>query len=495
MPGPNHFKFSKFMSHTQKYISILLTGLSLSIGACSIPSKVSQKEALKVPEHFTRIDGTDSTNIAQLNYREFFKDRKLTAIIDEVLQNNFDQKIAEEQLKIASAYLLARKGALLPSVQAGINVSGTHYGKHTIEGVGNFDTNLSPNIEESQKVNTSFTPNYWLGLSVGWEIDIWGKLTNLKKAAQKRFLATQQARELMQSILVTQAASLYYELITLDKMSAILKDNIKLQEQALEIVKIQKEVGRATELAVQQFNAQLANTEASWVEIQQQTTNIENQLLALMGRFEGTVKRSEKIEAAHLPLKMDHGHPAQLLNYRPDIKMAYSELEATHAAAKAARAAFFPTISLSAYGAYNAFNSGYLFNPTSLVYQLLGNMVAPVFQQNQLKSQFKVAGAQQEIAFLQYQKAVVGAFQEVKTLIQYLENNEKILDIKSREVNALVSSVEISNDLYVSGYANYLEIINAQRSKRAADLDLVEARRNQALAMIQLYKALGGGWQ
>lgn len=483
------------MFTTQKYISILLTGLSLGIGACSIPSKVSRKENIKVPEQYTGINSTDSASVAQLNYRDFFKDTHLTAIIDEVLQNNYDQRIAEEQLKIASAYLLARKGALLPSVQAGINASGTRYGKHTIEGVGNFDTNLSPNIDESQKVNTSFTPNYWLGLSVGWEIDIWGKLASLKKAAQKRFLATQQARDLVQATLVTQAASLYYELVTLDKMSAILKDNIKLQEQALEIVNIQKEVGRATELAVQQFNAQLSNTEATWVEIQQQTTDVENQLLALMGRFEGTIKRSEKIEPAHLPLKMDHGHPAQLLSYRPDIQMAYSELEASHADAKAARAAFFPTISLSAYGAYNAFNSSYLFNPTSLAYQLLGNMVAPVFQQNQLKSQFKVATAQQEIAFLEYQRTVVGAFQEVKTLIRYIENNQKILDFKSKEVSALANSVEISNDLYVTGYANYLEIINAQRSKRAADLDQVQARRNQAQAMIQLYKALGGGWQ
>ncbi len=483
------------MFTTQKYISILLTGLSLGIGACSIPSKVSRKENIKVPGQYTGINSTDSVSIAQLNYRDFFKDAHLTAIIDEVLQNNFDQRIAEEQLKIASAHLLARKGALLPSVQAGINASGTRYGKHTIEGVGNFDTNLSPNIDESQKVNTSFTPNYWLGLSVGWEIDIWGKLANLKKAAQKRFLATQQAKELMQATLVTQAASLYYELVTLDNMSAILKDNIKLQEQALEIVNIQKEVGRATELAVQQFNAQLSNTEATWVEIQQQTTNVEHQLLALMGRFEGTIKRSEKIEPAHLPLKMDHGHPAQLLSYRPDIQMAYSELEASHADAKATRAAFFPTISLSAYGAYNAFNSSYLFNPTSLAYQLLGNMVAPVFQQNQLKSQFKVATAQQEIAFLEYQQTVVGAFQEVKTLIRYIENNQRILDFKSKEVSALANSVEISNDLYVAGYANYLELINAQRSKRAADLDQVQAKGNQARAMLQLYKALGGGWQ
>lgn len=471
-------------------------GLSVVVfmASCSIPKKVNKKNFEGLPEAFQKANsGTNS--LAQLQYKDFFKDPHLVQLIDNVVAHNFDQKIALEQLKIAEATLLARRGALLPNVQAGLNASGTRYGKHTIEGVGNFDTNLSPNIDESQKVNTNITPNYWLGLSANWEIDIWGKLGNLKKAAQARYLATTEGKHLLQSALVTQVATLYYELITLDKQRAILKENIKLQSSALEIVQIQKEVGRATELAVQQFIAQLTNTEASLVALRQQTVNAENQLLALMGKYEGKIERAAKIEAAHLPYGPQQGHPKQLLQYRPDINRAFQELEASHADANAARTAFFPTVNISGYGAFNAFNGAYFFNPTSMVFQLLGNMAAPVFQQHQLKSQFKIVTAQQEIAFLDYQKAIVGAFQEVRSLLNFIEHNDAILKLKEKEVAALVNSVDISNDLYVTGYASYLEIISAQRSKIAADMDLILARRNQAQAMIQLYKALGGGWQ
>lgn len=477
----------------RRYIGVFGLGVVLLSG-CSIPAKVAKNPEVILPDGFSESELSDTSNIAKLKYADFFNDPLLVQVIDNVVQQNFDHRIALQQLQIASAQLSMRRGALLPNIQAVLSASGTRYGKYTIEGVGNFDTNLSPNIEENQKVNTNITPNYWLGLSASWEIDIWGKLSNLKRAAQSRYLATEQGRQALQSALVTQATTLYYELITLDRQQAILEENIKLQESALEMVQVQKEVGRATELAVQQFTAQLANTRAILIELKQQTVNTENRLLQLMGKYEGKIARAKKIVPVQLAYSTQFGHPSQLLQYRPDITRAYSELEASHADAKAVRAAFFPTVSVTGYGAFNAFNGAQVFNPMSLVFQLLVNMVAPVFQQNQLKAQFKIATAQQEMAFLAYQKNIVEAFQEVKTLLSYIEASEDIVGYKQTEVAALARSVEVSNDLYVSGYANYLEIISAQRSKIAADIDLIMAKRNQAQAMIQLYKALGGGW-
>lgn len=473
-----------------------MTGLFLTgiLSSCSIPEKITAKEDFHLPEKYISQDRTDSLTIASLRFEDFFRDPQLTLLIEEVLAQNFDHKIAGEQMKIAEAYLRYRRGSMLPSLHATANASGTRYGKHTIEGVGNFDTNLSPNIDESQKVNTNFTPNYWLGLTANWEIDLWGKLRQMKKAAQKRFLATTHGRNLLRSALVTQTAILYYELITLDREEVILNENIALQKRALEVVGIQKSVGRATELAVQQFQAQLANTEAVLVEVQQQITATENQILALCGKYEGQVERGPAIDRNNIAYQTQHGLPGQLLQYRPDILAQYLELEASHADAKAVRAAFFPTVSLSAYAGYQSFNSAQLLQPTSLAYQLLGGLTAPVFQQNQLRSEFKIATARQEIAFLNYQKSVVHAFQEVRTLLSYIDNNQKILQLKSEEVASLTRSVDISNDLYVAAYAGYLEIISAQKSKIAADIDLIKAERNQVLAFIQLYKALGGGW-
>ncbi|MCD2423100.1 TolC family protein [Niabella pedocola] len=463
----------------------------LAIG-CAVPKTTAIKQAAPLPEHYTTNTG-DSLSVARLQFRDFFSDKPLATLIDQVLASNIDGQIAAAQIKIAEAYLEARRAALLPSVTAGLRASGTHYGKHTMEGVGNFDTNLSPNIDNSQRIPTVITPDYWLGLSASWEIDLWGKLGNLQHAARERFLATRQGRDLLTAALITHTATLYYELIMLDKEVAILIENIALQERALEIVKIHKEVGRATELAVQQFDAQLANTRAALYSVQQQTTATENQLLELTGSYTGTIERSASIDIKAIHYLAAHGHPQQLLQYRPDIRAAYHELQASHADAQAARAAFFPSVTLAATAGLQSFNAAKLLNPTSIATQLLGGITAPVFQKKQLKASFNIATAEQEIAFLNYQKTINKAFQEVRTLLNYIDQNKKILAEKNKEVEALDKGIEVSNDLYVTAYASYLEIIAAQKSKITADLDLIKAERDQAHVLIQLYKALGGG--
>ncbi len=173
---------------------IIPVGLSLLAIGCGAPKLTAVKEIKPLPEAYEDKMPVDSNNIARLHFEDFFQDPHLIALINRVLTNNLDNKIASERIKIATAYLEARQGALLPSVTAGLRASGTHYGKHTMEGVGNFDTNLSPNIDNSQQIPTFITPDYWLGLSASWEIDLWGKLRSLKGAAMERFLASQQEK-------------------------------------------------------------------------------------------------------------------------------------------------------------------------------------------------------------------------------------------------------------------------------------------------------------
>jgi multidrug efflux system outer membrane protein len=472
---------------------IIPVSISLLAFGCSAPKLSSVKEIKPLPDAYEAKMPIDSNNVARLHFSDFFQDPDLIALINKVLTNNLDNKISSERIKIATAYLEARQGALLPSVTAGLRASGTHYGKHTMEGVGNFDTNLSPNIDNSQQIPTFITPDYWLGLSASWEIDLWGKLNSLKGAAMERFLATQQGKDLLNAALVTHTATLYYELVMLDKEVSILNQNIKLQEKALEVVKIHKEVGRATELAVQQFDAQLSNTKASLYSIKQEIVATENKLLELTGSYTGAIKRGASIDTRSIQYLAQHGNPNQLLEYRPDIRMSYHELAASHADAKAARAAFFPSLTIGAFAGFNSFNAEQLFNPTSIAYQLIGGLTAPVFQKRQLKAGFKVATAEQEIAFLNYQKTVNGAFQEVKTLLSYIANNQQILTEKRKEVSALDKGLHVSQDLYVNAYATYLEIIAAQKSKINAEMDLIKTERNHVNILIQLYKALGGG--
>jgi len=473
--------------------TILLVAGSL-MASCSAPQKITTKNKTnELPEVFTK---DTSSSIARYTQNEFFKDSLLKATIKDVLQQNPDMNIALQRIKVASASFKMSKGAMLPSLQINNNASGTKYGKHTMEGVGNYDTNLSDNIEENQKINTDFTPYFFSGFSSSWEIDLWGKLRNLKKAARSRFMASQEAASWIKSTLVAQTASLYYYLVALDKEAEIISENIRLQERALEIVEAQKAGGRATELAVQQFKAQLLNTKSAEFDIKQRILETENELNILAGRYNGKIKRSKDLQIdRHFNDIIGTGIPAAMLNNRPDIRQAYQELEAAKADALAARAAFFPSLNISTYAAFNSFKGNLLFTGTSLGYQILGGLTAPVFQKHQIKSQFRIANANQEQAFWTYEKTALNAYREVLNNLNAMQNTKSMFLLKEQEVAALATGVNISSDLYVTGYASYLEIVAAQKSKLEAELQLVTLQQKQLSSYIGLYQALGGGWQ
>src|SRR5690606_34837382 len=167
-----------------------------------------------------------NVSVASITPDQFFPDPHLRALTTLVLQQNPDMQIALQRIKLAGAYLSMSRGALLPSLDAAVSAGGTKFGKYTIDGVGNFDTNLSPNIDEDQKTPVSPTPDMWLGLRTSWEIDLWGRLRNMKKAARLRFLATQQGKDLVTAALVAQTTLLYYELVALDQEAEIIRENI-----------------------------------------------------------------------------------------------------------------------------------------------------------------------------------------------------------------------------------------------------------------------------
>lgn len=483
------------MKHNKQEVALAII-LAATVGvSCNIPKKAAFKNPQEIPSEFAASNGSaaDST---PLKREDFFKDIKLKALVADVLKNNPDMNIALQKVRVSAAWFKQSKGALLPTLQGNAAASGTKYGKHTMEGVGNFDTNLSPNIDNDQRIGTDPTPFYLLGLSSSWEIDIWGKLRRLKKAARLRYMASQEAANWVRSLLVTQTATLYYELVALDKEANIIKENIELQKRALEIVEAHKAGGRATELAVQQFKAQLLNTQIAEYAIKQRVVEIETNLNQLVGRYEGDIERNSSVALdEHFSESLKVGIPSAMLLQRPDVQEAHAEMEATKANVGAARAAFFPTINISAYTAFNAFKGNLLFSGTSLGYQVLGGLTAPIFQQHQLKSQFRIANANQEQAFYNYEKTALNAYREVVTNLNAIENIGKMLLVKEEEVAALERGVNISHDLYVAGYASYLEIVTAQKNKLDAELDQVKLQRNNIYAVLDLYKSIGGGWE
>ena len=492
----NQYKTVLYQKYNFKLFSVLLVSGILFMTACSAPKVNNNLTAKPLPKSFdvTQKKATDSgTNFVPLQTATYFKDEKLEKLLDKAVAQNPDYLIMEQRILIANSHLKVAKLALLPSLDFQADASGTRYGKYTMEGVGNFDTNLSQNITDRQRIATGATPNLFLGGKVSWEADIWGKLSNRKKAARQRYFASQQGMRLLQTKLLSDIAELYYELVALDKQALIYKKNLDTQQHALDIISAQRSVGKATELAVQQFNAQNNNILAEAEQLNLKINQTEKALLTLLGEYGGKIERSTDFLSGHLKVLNQKISVDSIIHKRPDVSEAYFELVATHADAKSARAAFFPTINLGGYAGMNSFSFSTFFDTGSFAWQLLGGITAPVFNKGQIKQEFYTANRRQEISFLQYQNTITTAYNELSALLHRTEAFEDVLKYKSKEIEHLEIAVNVSNDLYLSGYANYLEIISAQKNKLQAELDFVDIQLKNANAQILLYKALGGG--
>ena len=443
-----------------------------------------------VPDTFRFTDSTVRTH--PLGKDLFLKEPELVALIDEAIGNNPDILMAADRVNVARAHLRFRKGQLLPQVSADAEASAQKYGDYTMEGVGNYDTNLSPNIDDDQKVNQPVVPYFFLGLRSSWEIDLWGRLKSQRTAAMKSLLATREGHRLVITSIVAEIASRYYELKTLDAALKVIEDNIKLQESAVEIAEVQKLAGRTTELGVQQFQAQLLRTRSYYEQTRQNIVRIENEINFLAGRFPQPVVRcsvKDTVPQVHLA-----GTPQQILDNRPDIRQAELELEASAADVQAAKAALLPALRLTPFAGYSTFNAPAMFDPASIAWGLVGGLSAPVLNRSEGKSRVARSKAEQQLAYHQYFRTVTSAFAEVETTLSNMQHLQGIYRLNLQENEVLQKAVTTSNELYQVGYATYLEVIAAQGNAIEAQLNALETRRNLYHALVTLYRATGGGW-
>jgi NodT family efflux transporter outer membrane factor (OMF) lipoprotein len=475
------------------HLYILITSLLfwITTGCKTYKATVLQNN-IAIPKTFT--GNTDTTTVASLELKQFFTDSCLLHLIDTAVKANLDIHSALQRVEIAGDNLQYSRSWLMPSIDFNATAGLEKYGDYTMNGVGNYDTNLSPNINGKQRIPNP-TPDYFVGFRSSWEIDLWGQFHNRKAASFARFLASRSAYKLAVTSLTAQIATLYYQLLALDNERQIIEKNISLQKNALEIINIQKLGGRATELAVQQFQAQLARTQSLRYSTSQQITETENQLKFLTSKFTGEVKRDSSISTLKLPGVLSAGVPAQLLLNRPDIKQAELELTAMNADINAARKAFLPSLTISPYIGYNAFKTALLFNSGSLGYGLLGGITAPIFNRKKIKADYARTMAEGNQALYNYRKVILNGFMEVSNSLKGIENYNNYYRFKEQEVKSLKNAVEVANDLYLVGRANYLEIITSQRNVLDAELELANTKKNIFLNAINLYRATGGGWR
>lgn len=433
--------------------------------------------------------GFDGPSIAETSWREWFADERLNALVTEALESNQDLKIALQRIDLARAGVRSATGALLPEIRLNVGAGVQKPGLYTEEGAGNATTDIAPG-----RPTPTHLPDFTLGLQSAWEVDLWGKLRSQRESALAQYLASIEGSRLVLTSLVTEVAVAYFDLLALDHVRDVLRQYVTRQQEALEVVRLQKAAGRANELAVQQFEAQLAETRALASDIAQQSVEAENRLHVLLGRYPKALVRNKDALLASVPTNVSAGVPAALLRNRPDVREAELQVRASRFDLKAARAAFFPNLTLSAGLGLHAFDPGFLFQVSqSLATSVVGELVAPLVNRSAIQAQFEGAQANQLQALYGYQKTVLVAYVEVVNSLSSIRNTDEVLSLKKAQKAALEQSVATADVLYRAGKASYLEVLVAQQSALESELDLIEAWRKRWVAQVNVYKALGGG--
>ncbi|WP_370089382.1 TolC family protein [Ekhidna sp.] len=461
----------------------------IALVAYSCVPKLSIQEANKVvPEQYA--GKRDTTNTAKTNWRTYFNDEYLIALIDTALSKNQELNIFLQELEVAKNEVRARKGEYLPFVDVGAGAGIEKVGHYTRDGA--VEENLQ--IKEGKEFPEPL-PDFMIGARARWELDVWRKLRNAKKSALVRYLSSVEGRNFMVTNLIAEIANSYYELLALDSQLEIVMQNIQIQSDALEVVKLQKQSARVTELAVKRFEAQVLDTKSLEFEIRQLIVETENRINFLLGRYPQPIVRDLQKFSDPVPDSIMAGIPSQLLENRPDIRQAELELAAAKLDIHVAKAKFYPSVGITAGIGYQAFNAKYLLTtPESLMYSMFGDIVAPAINRNAIKAVYNSANAQQIQAVYNYEQTVLNAFIEVVNQLSNIDNLKKSYDLKELQVQALTESVDISNNLFKSARADYMEVLLTQREALESRFDLVETKMQQTHAWINIYRALGGGW-
>jgi outer membrane protein, multidrug efflux system len=469
-----------------RHLTYITIGISLALGSCkTIDIAVAD---IDMPQ--TYFEASDTSNIADIDWRQYFDDSHLLQLIDVAVQNNFDLQAALQRIEMARSGVRFSKGELFPKVDGNIFAGTNKYAKYTEGFAGNSTT------EFEGKAIPNPVHDYYLGLTSVWELDVWGKLRNQRKSAVSNFLASIEGKNLVLSNLVADIAISYYELIATDNELEIIRQTIKKHEEALAVVKMHKEVGRANELAVQQFQIQLLNTLALEKEIIQQIFETENRINFLLGRFPQSIERENKYLFSELPQEIQSGIPSQLLLNRPDIREAEHQVQASRFDVKTAKASFFPNINIVSTLGFQAFNPEFLFiSPASIGYTALGGLMAPVINRNALKAQFSTAKANQLSAIYNYHETILNAYVEVVNELSNIQSLQASYSLKEQQSMLSEKSVETSTELYKHAKADYFEVLIAQQNSLDAKLELIELQKRKRITTVNIYKALGGGWR
>jgi NodT family efflux transporter outer membrane factor (OMF) lipoprotein len=470
-----------------KSILNIIKGITFSVTILvAVSSCMARKEYQRpdrvVDEKLYRTDmlPSDSTNLANVSWKEIFTDPILQGHINKALENNLDIRIALQNIYSAEAYLKQTKAAYQPTLSVGPN--------YTFQ-TQSINTQFGQIIGERRYVN-----QFDITANIGWEVDLWGKLKSQERAQLATYLGTVEAHKAVKSDLVASVASSYYQLLTYDAQKRIITETIRLREKNLETTKALKTAGTLTEVAVQQSEALVYNAQSLLIDVETQIQMLENTLSLLMGEPSHSIERST-LEGQNLPIDLKLGYPAQLLANRPDVRRAEYNLINTFELTNSAKAQFYPTLRLTGSGGVQSVDIDHLFSVNSLFANVVAGLAQPILNRRTIRTNYEVSLANQETAYLNFRKAILNAGKEVSDAIRVYSVQDSYIELKQKELDSYKKSVNYSQELVNYGMANYLEVLNASVNSLNAELNIANAEYNKMRAGVELYQALGGGWK
>lgn len=454
--------------------------ITLIISSCA-GRKVYERPQV-VDEKLLRTENisADSLSSATVSWKEIFTDNRLQAYISKALENNLDIRVALQNMEVAKSYFLQGKQGFFPTLS--LTPSHTY-------------STASLNTQMGAIIGRRVHLNQWdMVASASWEADIWGKINAQKKAYYASFLATTEAHQAIKSEVVATLATSYYQLLMLDKQQIILEETIRLREESWQTTRELKQAGITTEVAVQQTEALLYNAQAQLINIKNSIWALENTICVLLGEEPHPIQRATLSEQ-QFPTQFRQGYAMSLLENRPDVRRAEFNLINAFELTNVARSSFYPSFTITARGGFSSIDFAEWFTPKSLLANVVTGLTQPIFNRRQIRTQYEVSQANQEIATLNFKKVLLNAGKEVSDAMQNFQTQEDFIALKTKEMEAYQKATDYSKELFNSGLASYLEVITAEVNRLNAELSVANAQFTQMQYGIALYKALGGGWR
>ena len=432
------------------------------------PETIDASGVYRDPASATDTLAADTANMGNLPWKEIFRDAKLQALIEEGLANNVDMQAAALRVQEAKVMLTAAKLSYLPSI------------------------NLAPQGTTTSMGGGNYVKAYQLPVAASWEIDLFGKILNTKRGQKVAYEQSQYAEQAVRSQIICGIANVYYSLLMLDRQVEITTETAAIYKENVRVMEAMKIAGMTTEAAVAQMRAASHQVEATFRYFKRQVRETENSLAVLLAKAPQTIERSTLDEQV-MPEELAAGVPMQLLENRPDVKMAEMTLAAAYYTTNSARAAFYPGLNITGMAGWTNGSGIQVSNPGEFMLQALASLAQPIFNNGKLIANLKVSKAEEKIAQMNYQQTILEAGKEVSDALYLFDTQNKKLVEDRGQVEQLDKAVTYTKALFQSGDATYLEILTAQQNLLSAQLSEVADNFQRMQAVINLYSALGGG--